>query len=885
MKLFRKQESIIHKINYPILIVKINEVEVYTIEEANQSACDFLGLESMDQPLLNSLISDRNKQDFIQSLSETTNIVQRKIEFINSKTHITSEAIVDVEPLNNQGEFVITLKTMDSNHVRAEKMTFLPEIIETFPVGITVYENKELKYINKALQNITGYDLEELYKNQTPLFYTSLENKNRVTQIYNNLFQQKEIVEFWIKTKNGDRKYIQNYFYQLSSLQDIFFIITIDITIRKITINDLEKKTTEFKTLADHSPDIIVRFNREFSCTYANPSLEPITGYNRNDSIGKNINDLGFNEDTLTILKKSFVECFAERKKKTLNYTYTIRGAERNFETIMVPEVSEESNTIQSILTISRDITSQQRMIDQIAQSEKYYKLMANNSTDIIWTMDQHREITYVSPAVKNVLGYSPSEFTTAVFEASFTEDTFVNFQIKINEIFKLIKLEEYEKIRKDYQLQVQQYDNKHVLKHIDITINVNLDKAGKIDGIIGVSQDVSARRKAELELITTREKALEADQLKTAFLANMSHEIRTPMNGIIGFTDLLAEEDIEPEQRSEYLELINANTNQLLQLIDDIIDISRIESGQLEIRNRKIDIIQILDNIVKTHVEKLRHSLKSNLEIIFESKHDELIVDIDPIRLTQILSNLIGNSVKFTEKGSITISYTNKNNTEIQFSVADTGIGLTQEKIDYIFDRFRQADEQDSRKYGGAGLGLSIAKNLVDLMGGLIWAESNEQNGASFFFTIPHEWEQIIETKEEILTNLFDENTEISNILIVEDEEVNFILIRETLKDHPYRLFWAHDGLEALDIVKEETIDIILMDIRLPKLNGYETTQKIKIEFPNLPIIAQTAYSNYNDVVTALESGCDDFIAKPIKPKKLIALIEKYLNNNNELI
>jgi PAS domain S-box-containing protein len=734
------------------------------------------------------------------------------------------------------------------------------------------------------MERFSGFPLDELIINKTPAFYTCPDDRKRVELIYDQLFSQVEPIEFWIVTKSGERKYLQNSFHRLSTNNDVFFVVTLDITIRKHTITNLEKRTTEFRTLADNSPEFIMRFNREFLCTYANPAVEPITGLSPAELQGKNVQSLGFDDHTVTLLRKSFIECFSERKKRNLEYKYDSPKGTRTVETIMVPEISQDSNTVQSVLTISRDVSAQKRMIDQIADSEKHYRLLANNSTDIIWTMNLKREITYVSPALERVLGYHTDEFSTPMFESSYTKETFESLQIVINEIIKHIKLGEYEKIRKDYRLEVQQYHKNRTLRFIEINMNARTDEFGKYVGIIGVSRDVSSRKEAELELIATREKALEADRLKTAFLANMSHEIRTPMNGIIGFVDLLAEEGLEPEQRTEYLELINANTNQLLKLIDDIIDISRIEAGQLTIKNHKVNIVQLLNDVVKTHREKLRHSSKENLEILLKAEHNELIMDVDPIRLTQIVSNLVGNSAKFTDKGSITVSYSKKSNSEIQLCVADTGIGLTQEKIDYIFDRFRQADEQDSRKYGGAGLGLSIAKNLVELMNGKIWAESNENKGASFFFTLPHEWEVVLEDTH-VLTTVPETESEIviKNIMVVEDEEMNFMLIRETLKDEPYRLFWAHDGTEALEIIKEELIDLILMDIRLPKLNGYETTKQIKANLPHIPIIAQTAYSNYSDVVTALESGCDDFIAKPIKPKKLKSLIEKYLSGNGD--
>ena len=209
-----------------------------------------------------------------------------------------------------------------------------------------------------------------------------------------------------------------------------------------------------------------------------------------------------------------------------------------------------------------------------------------------------------------------------------------------------------------------------------------------------------------------------------------MSHEIRTPMNGILGFIDLLSDDDLSTEKRSEYLELINKNAGQLLRLIDDIIDISRIEAGQLTIKNHSTDIIQLLKDTVKTHKEKLKFINKENVEIIFEPQDEELIIDVDPVRFTQIVSNLIENSAKFTEKGNITLSYVKRDH-EIEFCIADTGLGLTKENIDYIFDRFRKLMNMIQLIWR-CWVRTFHCKNLVELMKGTIWAKSNDDKGAS---------------------------------------------------------------------------------------------------------------------------------------------------------
>ncbi|HON18502.1 MAG TPA: PAS domain S-box protein [Salinivirgaceae bacterium] len=883
MIFLRNKTRYFDKVHVPILVIEMLSVldkKQFIIKYSNTSAKNLLGSKFEVGELLNSILSE-SMQLRLQKLLEKPQSSENIIDYFNFNEKNIIQALTLVDSISSK-LYVLTLIPQRKIKDEEKYHLLLKDIINLVPFGICLFENGHLMFVNHSMVEITGYSQEEILKAGSPVFMVCPEQKHQMEQVFNALDTQKEIIEFWIIDKSGNRRCFKSYFYHLQLDIPYIFTVFYEITDRKTIISELEHRTMEFKTLADNSPEFLMRFNREFLCTYANPAVYPITGLMPADFVGKNIQSLGFDNNTLTLMKKNFVECFAERKKRVLEYKYETKYGERTIETIMVPEIDKETNVVQSVLTISRDVTSLKMMIDQITKREEHYRLLANNSTDIIWTMNLKRELTYVSPAVERVLGFTPEEFTNRIFEASFTTESLEQFQLTINQIIKNIKLGEISKIAKDYRVEVQQYHKNGTLLYLEILLNAQIDNYGKYIGIIGSSRDISKRKEAEIELISTREKALEADRLKTAFLANMSHEIRTPMNGIIGFVDLLAmDEDITPEQRREYLELINSNTNQLLKLIDDIIDISRIESGQLPINKRVTNVIPIITNIVKTHREKVRQIEQKHLEISFIPSDEELLLEIDPTRFTQIITNLIGNSVKFTENGSITVSYKYANS-EVIFSVSDTGIGIAADKLEYIFDRFRQADQFTSRKYGGAGLGLSIAKNLVEAMGGRIWVESEEGKGTTFYFTMPliNRTEIVEEPKiVEIPTPQESLNIEIKNILVVEDEEMNYALIRETLKNDPYRLIWAHDGEEAIELVKSEAVDLVLMDIRLPKINGYEATKIIKQSFPNLPIIAQTAYANYEDVVNALESGCDDFIAKPIKPKKLKSLLEKYLS------
>ncbi|HOG19657.1 MAG TPA: PAS domain S-box protein, partial [Salinivirgaceae bacterium] len=780
MRILKKQDVNINSVGVPILLLTLdkNSTEpTYYIEKANIQACKFFGFENKKNPILNNHISANQVNRLIDIINSGNEEV---IQFYNFNNQTATDALVKSALLDNKDQYILTIVPINNSTIDIEMSQLIKEMFNVFPVGITVYQNQKIVHINKEMENLTGFSIQKMKEHNTPAFYSCPDYRRMVEVVYEKINSQTEPFEFWIITKEGKRKYINNAFYKLANNNNIVVSVMFDFTEQKNTQIELEKRTEEIKTLASNTTAFIFRFNREFICTNANYGVELITGIPSSEIIGKNIEEIGFNKDTLSLLKKFFIESFSERKKRNIEYRFNSVRGERIIEAVLVPEIAPNSNTVHSVLFINRDVTAHRNMVEKITQNEKHYRLLANNSTDVIWTMDLKRDILYVSSAVETVLGYKPEEMNTAVFESSFTKESLEELQMVVNDIIKYIKLGEYEKIRKDYRIETLQYRKDRTLRHIEINLNAQTDEYGRHIGIIGTSRDITIRKEAEMELIETREKALEADKLKTAFLANMSHEIRTPMNGILGFIDLLSDEDLTKEQRAEYLELINKNASQLLRLIDDIIDISRIEAGQLTIKNHSTDIIQLLKDTVKTHKEKLKYINKENVEIIFEPQDDELIIDVDPVRFTQIVSNLIENSTKFTEKGNITLSYVKRDN-EIEFCIADTGIGLSEENIDYIFDRFHQADEHDSTKFGGAGLGLSIVKNLVELMKGTIWAKSNDDNGASFYFTLPIE-SKVVTVEAPSISQIVHETiseTVAKNILIVEDEEMNYVLIR----------------------------------------------------------------------------------------------------------
>lgn len=403
------------------------------------------------------------------------------------------------------------------------------------------------------------------------------------------------------------------------------------------------------------------------------------------------------------------------------------------------------------------------------------------------------------------------------------------------------------------------------------------------------MAEEHFARKNLLTELIEARKKAEEADKYKTAFLASMSHEIRTPMNAIIGFADLLSDPDFSENEKSEFINLINNNGEILLHLIDDIIDIAKIETGEIRIEHSECDINAIIQETAMEARDHLKKSGKDSIEVktVIPETSEYFAIITDPFRFKQILTNLVGNAQKFTNTGSIEIGYQIKSNQTLsgeelflEFYVKDTGIGIPEEKQSIIFDRFKQADEKVWVKFGGSGLGLTISQRLVKILGGDIWVDSYPGKGSTFYFTLPYiRVDANIKTQHPDYQFIENINLEGKTILVVEDIASNFILVRTLLSKNNAQIIWAKDGKQAVDVCRNKTIDLVLMDIKLPELNGLIATQRIKEMHKKIPIIAITAYARDDDRLAALQAGCNDYISKPIKRERLLYLISRYLN------
>jgi len=386
--------------------------------------------------------------------------------------------------------------------------------------------------------------------------------------------------------------------------------------------------------------------------------------------------------------------------------------------------------------------------------------------------------------------------------------------------------------------------------------------------------------RTAELE--KTKEKAEESDRLKSAFLANMSHEIRTPMNGILGFAELLKKPGLTGEQQQSYIRIIEKGGARMLNIINDIISISKIESGEMEVEIEESNIndqIEYIYTFFKPEVEAkgMKLSYKNTLPA------KEAIIKTDREKLFSILTNLVKNAIKYSDKGAIEFGYDQIESQGIaflRFYVKDTGIGIPKDRQEAIFERFIQADIEDKMARQGAGLGLSISKAYVEKLGGKIWVESEENVGSTFYFTIPYNVVPMnsIITENIILSDINEANIAKLKILIVEDDPTSEMLLAISVSAFAKETIAVETGNEAVEACRNNPdIDLVLMDIQLPDLNGYEATRQIRKFNTEVIIIAQTAFSLSGDREKALEAGCNDYISKPIKKDELLSLIRKY--------
>jgi PAS domain S-box-containing protein len=423
-------------------------------------------------------------------------------------------------------------------------------------------------------------------------------------------------------------------------------------------------------------------------------------------------------------------------------------------------------------------------------------------------------------------------------------------------------------------------FEGRHVRKdgsiyHSEITVS-KVEYLGN-QYILGLARDITERKKMLEELVAAKEKAQESDKLKTAFLNNISHEIRTPLNGILGFGEFLTEPNLPTETKKEMLAIVQQSSNRLINTVTDYVDMARIVSKTMEVHKKEFKLQPFFEKTIEK-TRQLCAAKQLNFMVAIQPESVDLTLDSDPELIRKTLNLLLDNALKFTEKGSITCGC-NRNNGFVEFLVQDTGQGIAPKKLDIIFNIFTQEDTSNTRGYEGSGLGLSIAKGLVKLLGGTIGATSEKGKGSTFTFTVPYSETEVAE----ITAPAEEKNGTVTGkplVLLAEDDELNAKYMEVVLKKAGCNYLLARNGAEAVAFCKQHPdISLALMDIKMPVMNGLEATKLIREFRPDLPIIATTAYAQTGDEQRFLAAGCDGYLSKPIGKEKLLTQLKKYLN------
>ena len=648
--------------------------------------------------------------------------------------------------------------------------------------------------------------------------------------------------------------------------------------------NELKRLQKELQLVKESALEKELRFNALHNASFGgigihdngiilecNQGLSVMTGYSIDELIGMN--------GLLLISENS--------RKKVMEHI--LNGYEKPYEEFGLRKNGEEyplriearnvPNNGKMVRTVEfRDITLQkkgeQELIiakEKAQENEIYYNTILNKIGDPVFVKDIDSKLITVNDSFCEMYNLTRDE----IIGKTLGEDVKPEEQEVFLKIDKQVLENGIENINEE-TLTIRDAE-----KRIISTRKTRFLDNNGVKYLIGVIRDITESKIAEKETIAAKEKAEESDRLKSAFLANMSHEIRTPMNGILGFAELLKEPNINGEKQQEYISIIERSGMRMLNIINDIVSISKIESGLMELNIQKSNINKQI-NYIFAFFKPEMEAKGIEFTINNEFSYNDAYINTDREKVYAILTNLVKNAIKHTEEGKIELGYRKKNNL-IEFYVNDTGIGIPINRQTVIFERFIQADISDKKALQGAGLGLSISKAYAEMLGGKLWVTSKVGKGSTFYFTLPN-----IETNsnEEIgvskILNTRDKTLkEKIKIVIVDDDNISKLLISIAIKDLASEIVGASTGIEAVKACQNHPdVALVLMDIHMPEMNGYDATKEIRKFNKDVIIIAQTANALESEKDKVIEAGCNDFVSKPIQIQELKKLIIKHIKN-----
>jgi len=773
--------------------------------------------------------------------------------------------------------------------LEVERNNFL-NIFNSAPVGVIVLDENELIInVNEAASNFfesnekkvgmrfgDAFSCKESFLNEQGCKYSEqcnycdikrsvslahLSDKSTSNIEFNKIFvKNNEEVEFWFRASitpmnNNDNKSV--------------VIVLMDITDSKNKEIELANSRDYYQNMFEGFPTIVWKINKEGKIEYINKKFSDFFGILNQKELGFGWQCYVHPED-----RDKYKELHMESFKKRKPYNIEIRALCNSGNYKWIQSISRPVHNLDGkfdgFIGIGLDITDR-----KIAEAGlKRYQILSEKARDIILFMDIEGNIIDVNVSAKKSYGYTYDEFIKLNIK-----DLLVDGEMSLLELKHIYSEGSFLKashLRKDGSI---------------FPIEIS-SQGADIEGkqiIVSIIRDVTRRNIAEKSLNEAKEAAIIANKAKSEFLANMSHEIRTPLNGIVGMVDLILLGELNIEQKED-LVIVKSCANQLLAVINDILDFSKMEAGKLVIDKVNFDIKSLVEQTIKSH---LPQAINKGVELnyAFSLSTPQYLIG-DPIRIQQILNNLIGNAIKFTGNGEIWVKVKKIHNEndliEIQFSVVDSGIGISEENMEIIFESFKQVDGSFTKKFGGTGLGLAISKQLSEMMGGKLWVESEQGVGSTFNFTLTFEL-GIKTDDQQIHIAKVNKIYKPCNILLAEDDKVNQMVTKRILMTQGYSVDTANNGVEAIEMFDKKSYDIILMDIQMPEMDGIEATRIIRQKEIKkdkyIPIIAITAYALRGDREKFLSQGMDEYVAKPIKVEELFKFIEKYTLKKDENI
>lgn len=701
-----------------------------------------------------------------------------------------------------------------------------------------------------------------------------------------------------------------------------------DITERKKAEEQIEESEKKYRSLIEQSRDAIFILSPEGRHIEVNRQAEKLLKYTREELIGMSYREIvqdNYVEDSSVKIE----ELRKGNKFDTYEKVFVAKNGQEIPVEITASAVRNEKNEIKYILSIVRDISERKRAESSINKYVNELKIISdvatelNRSKTIKETLRVIGETAYrLNPHSRIILSYSdindpdvvrirdyygfsrivnkliqligkdPRKMEFRVSEMSFenrkkyTADGFILLEDGVYQLFngniahKTAKaVQKMLGVEKVYTMGFSHQDEPKGGIVILVSKGQQLNQQKLMENMVKHAAINLEHIFSDQALKIAKEKAEESDRLKSAFLANMSHEIRTPMNGIIGFSQVLLEKQFPAEKQKKFLEIIHSRSKNLLEIISDIIDISKIEAGQLNMIYDDFYLNDLISDLYNHYGFNLSNLAEKNIRLSYymELPRELSFIHSDPTRLKQVMSNLINNAFKFTQRGSVEFGYEKIQDDLLRFYVKDTGIGIPEKQKEFVFDRFRQVDGSSTRNYEGTGLGLSIAKNIVEQWGGQIWVDSAEDKGSVFYFTLPYKTANQLEASDSSVP-LSNQSWKDKTFLLVEDDPTSCSFFTEVFEPSKVNLLVAETGKKGLELFESHSsIDLILMDISLPDMDGIQVTKSIRKLNKEVPIIAQTAHALGDDKNRCIDAGCNDYITKPIDVKSLYSLIDNF--------